>query len=358
MPRFPAVRLRVLLAIGYALFIVYASLSPFSGWREQGIVFTEVLRLPLKLSYSLFDVILNFLSYIPFGLLVGLIIRERCAALTTVLWATLCGALLSAGMEYSQMYLPVRSSSNLDLLTNSAGMWCGSILAVSITSWTSWFASLTHWRNRLFNPEKEMDFGLALLALWMFGQINPTLPMLGNLFINEVARRPFVTTIAEPFNAWESLTVMLNLLMVGALLMTLLRSPRRIAHTLLGVLGGVALVKFIIAAILLKSSALLLWINGEAMLGIAAGMLLLLIAVRLPRISLIYWAAATTLCYFTLVNLDIPRNSPAISMKIYQWNQGHLRNYNGLAQTISLIFPVLLLFHFWRIYKNKHRTTP
>ncbi len=346
---FPPARLRTLLAIGYALFIVYASLSPFSGWREQGIVFVDVLRVPLNSPYTLFDVILNFLSYIPFGLLVGLTLRARHTAIISALWAVLLGILLSAGMEYLQMYLPQRTSSNLDLLTNSVGMAFGALLAVSITSWTSWFAHLTHWRNHLFHPEKEMDFGLALLALWMFGQINPALPMLGNLFIREATRQPFVASIPAPFNGWESLTVMLNLLMVGALLITLLRIPRHIGNTLLVVLGGVALVKFTIAAVLLKSSALLLWINSEAMLGIASGMVLLLIAVRLPRRQLIYLGAAMTLSYFTLVNLDISHNSPALGMAVYQWNQGHLRNYNGLAQTISLIFPVLLLFHLWRV---------
>jgi hypothetical protein len=142
---------------------------------------------------------------------------------------------------------------------------------------------------------------------------------------------------------------MLNLLMLGTLLMTLLRVPRHIINTLLVVLGGVAVVKFSTAAVLLKSSALLLWINGEAMLGIASGMVLLLIGVRLPRKGLIYLGAAMTLGYFILVNLDIPRNSPALGMSVYQWNQGHLRNYNGLAQTISLIFPVLLLWHLWRV---------
>lgn len=346
---FPAARLRTLLAIGYALFIVYASLSPFSGWREQGIVFVDVLQLPLNSPYTLFDVVLNFLSYIPFGLLVGLTLRARHSAIITALWAVLLGILLSASMEYLQMYLPLRASSNLDLLTNSVGMVFGAVLAVSITSWTSWFAHLTHWRNRLFHSEKEMDFGLALLALWMFGQINPTLPMLGNLFIHEVALQPFVTTISAPFNSWESLTVMLNLLMLGVLLITLLRIPRHIGNTLLVVLVGVALVKFIIAAVLLKSSALLLWINSEAMLGISSGTILLSIGVRLPRRKLIYLGAVITLSYFTLVNMAIPHNSPASSMTIYQWNQGHLRNYNGLAQTISLIFPVLLLFHLWRV---------
>lgn len=346
---FPPARLRTLLAIGYALFIGYASLSPFSGWREQGIVFVDVLRLPLNSPYTLFDVILNFVSYIPFGLLVGLTLRARHTAITSAVWAVLLGILLSAGMEYLQMYLPRRTSSNLDLLMNSMGMACGAVLAVSITSWTGWFAHLTHWRNRLFHPEREMDFGLAILALWMFGQINPTLPMLGNLFIHAVAQQPFVTTTSTPFNSMESLTVMLNLLMVGVLLITLLRIPRHIGYMLLTVLGGVALVKFVTAAVLLKSSALLLWINSEAMLGIACGMILLSIGVRLPRRQLIYLGAIITLSYFTLVNQDTPHNSPASSMTIYQWNQGHLRNYNGLAQTISLIFPVLLLFHLWRV---------
>ena len=36
-------RLRTWLAIGYALFIAYASLSPFTGWRNQGLAFGEVL---------------------------------------------------------------------------------------------------------------------------------------------------------------------------------------------------------------------------------------------------------------------------------------------------------------------------
>ena len=36
-------RLRAWLAIGYTLFIMYGSLSPFSGWRDQGLDFFDVL---------------------------------------------------------------------------------------------------------------------------------------------------------------------------------------------------------------------------------------------------------------------------------------------------------------------------
>src|SRR5665647_2759418 len=122
----------------------------------------------------------------PFGLLVGLMLRTRFSALASVILGLCLGVLLSASMEYLQMYLPTRVSSNLDLLTNSVGALIGALLAVSMTSWTWLFSRLTHWRRDLFRHGKEMDFGLALLALWMFGQVNPSLPMLGNVFISEV----------------------------------------------------------------------------------------------------------------------------------------------------------------------------
>ncbi|OGT19502.1 MAG: hypothetical protein A2342_05840 [Gallionellales bacterium RIFOXYB12_FULL_54_9] len=55
--------------------------------------------------------------------------------------------------------------------------------------------------------------------------------------------------------------------------------------------------------------------------------------------------------YFLLINFVVDSNTPAAAMSIYHWHYRHLLNYNGLAQTITLIFPVLLLFHLWRIRK-------
>jgi len=169
-------RLRTLLAIGYALFIVYASLTPFVGWREQGLDFISVLDAPLRLTYTAFDASINLLSYLPFGLLVTLALRGRFSVPTSITSGFLLGLLLSVSMEYLQMYLPTRISSNMDLLSNSLGAFLGALVAVSITSWTWLFSNLVGWRSHVFHHGKEMDFGLALLALWMFGQINPALP--------------------------------------------------------------------------------------------------------------------------------------------------------------------------------------
>jgi len=344
-------RLRTWLATGYALFIVYGSLSPFTGWRAQGMEFIEMLEAPFRVTYTTFDAALNLLSYLPFGLLVGLALRARFGAVGSVMIGLLVGVSLSASMEYLQMYLPTRISSNMDLLSNSAGMLIGALLAVRITYWPWLLDLLTHWRSSLFQHGKQMDFGLALLMLWIFGQVNPSLPMLGNVFISEVARQPFVVHPSAPFDGWESIAVTLNLLMLGTLLLTLLRAPRNVVNALMVVLAMVALVKFIAAAVLLRSWALLLWINSEAVLGILLGMSLLIVQLWLTRGAALGFGAVVALSYFLIVNFVFEDNSPSAAMSIYHWHYGHLLNYNGLAQTIALIFPVLLLFHLWRIRK-------
>jgi len=232
-------RLRMMLVIGYALFIVYVSLSPFSGWREQGLNFADVLRMPLSLTFTPFDAAVNVLAYIPFGLLVGLALRSKFGVGVSVIMGLVCGVALSVGMEYLQMYLPSRASSNVDMLTNSTGTLVGVLLAVRIAAWPWFFARLTRWRSSLFRHGKEMDFGLALLALWVFGQINPSLPMLGNVFISEAARQPFIAPPPELFDWWESAAVSLNLLMLGVLMLTLLRIRGKAVTGLLLVLTTV-----------------------------------------------------------------------------------------------------------------------
>lgn len=344
-------RLRKWLVAGYALFIVYASLSPFSGWRNQGLEFGEVLNLHPGLTYTAIDALANLLSYLPLGFLISLTFRTRFGALASVIFALCAGILLSVSMEYLQMYLPTRISSNMDILSNSSGALIGALLAASMTSQSWLFTRLTHWRSALFHHGKEVDFGLALLALWVFGQINPSLPMLGNVFISAVAQQPFVTLPPAPFDWWESSAVTLNLMMLGTLILTLLGIPRNAATALLVTLSVVALGKFIAAALLLKSWALLLWINSEAVLGMVMGLVLLHMVSRLPRIALLVLGATIATGYLIIINFVLDRNTPSAATSIYHWHYGHLLSYNGLAQTIALSFPLLLIIHLWRIRK-------
>ena len=343
----PRYRLQRYLAGGYALFIAYVSLSPFTGWQEQGLYFIDVLSAPLAQTFTTFDFILNCVSYFPFGFFLGYILRGRRPAVQVMLLASLGGLCLSISMEYAQMYLPARISSNTDLLSNTLGTFAGSAFALKIAEY-AWFSRIASWHDKWFRHDLVSDFGLALVALWMFAQINPTLPMLGSVFVSEVARWPFDIVPAAPFNWLECTEVAFNLLLLGILLHTLMRERRYTMNALLLLLCAVTLTKFIAAAILLKSWALLLWLNSEAVLGIIIGLLVLAAAIRLPRNWLFVFGALLAISYLVQVQEQLLAGTPSASMRMYHWHYLHMLNYNGLSQLASFLFPVLFLFYLWR----------
>jgi len=59
-------------ALGYVALVVYASLFPFSGWRDQGIAPWSFLLAPWPRYWTGFDVVSNLLGYVPLGLLLTL----------------------------------------------------------------------------------------------------------------------------------------------------------------------------------------------------------------------------------------------------------------------------------------------
>lgn len=354
LPAKPRSLLRRYLATGYALFIVYASLSPFSGWQEQGFTFAEVLISPFHQTYTAFDALSNLLAYLPFGVLLALTFRAQTDAKKSVLAATLSGLLLSLLMEYLQTYLPGRISSNADIASNTIGMFVGALLAMLVVR-QNWFARVTDWRIGLFHKGAGVDFGLALLMLWMFAQINPSLPMLGNVFITEPVYGLAMVMPDQPFEMWESMAVALNLMMAGLLLLTLLRERRHAVVGLVLMLCTVALAKFIAAATLLKSWALMLWLNGEAMLGIVTGLLLLSAVGWLSRRWLFALGALAALSYLVLVHWVLDIGAQSAAMRLYYWRYGHLRNYVGLSQILSSLFPLLLGGYLWWARTTGHQ---
>ena len=65
----PLVRVGLL---AYAFLIIYASLYPFTGWRSLGISPLAYLGDPLPHYWTLFDVSIDIVGYIPFGFLLVL----------------------------------------------------------------------------------------------------------------------------------------------------------------------------------------------------------------------------------------------------------------------------------------------
>lgn len=343
----PRYRLHRYLAACYALFIVYASLTPFTGWQEQGLSFIDVLTAPVYQTFTWFDFTINGLAYFPFGILLAYLFRYRYSTFYVLLLATLSGLCLSLLLEYAQMYLPSRVSSNSDLLSNMAGTLLGTAFSLSIATYT-WLDRFRHMHDAWFKHGRLSDFGLALVFLWIFAQTNPSLPMLGSVFVSAVARWPFDIVPVLPFSFIKFAEVALNLMLLGLLLLTLMRERRNMINLLLVVLGTVMLIKFVAATILLKSWALLLWLDSEAMLGLPAGIALLMITMQLPRTWLLGISSIAALTYLILVQNMLFSGSPSTAMRLYHWHYLHMLNYNGLTQLVNLLFPILLLVYLWR----------
>lgn len=340
-------RLRNHLVWGYTLFIIYGSLSPFTGWQNTAHSFLSVLSAPLSLTYTAFDATLNLLAYLPFGLFLFLALRSRMTTAQRLMITILAGVSLSVGMEYVQLYLPARISSNLDILTNTCGTVAGALFGASIAP-SILFARITILRHRMVHPGRTMNFGLALICLWCFAQINPSLPLLGNLFIGEPPQ-PSAARALEPFNQLECMASSLNLLMLGTLLYFLLRHRHNAFPALVTVLGFVTMLKLVASLFLLKSWALLLWLNGSAITGIFAGLAIFSASLLMPRHVILAIGSTSALIHLLIGFFINDSNAPASAKALFHWHYGHLLNFNGLSKTIALLFPFLLLFFFWRI---------
>jgi len=274
-------------------------------------------------------------------------LRNHWSAYRASILSTLAGLSVSVAVEYTQMYLPVRVSSNIDIISNTVGAFCGAITALVIANYT-WFSHLKSWHEQWIKVGRSTDFGLALLVAWMFAQVNPSLPMLGSVIVSAISRWPFDIVHSAPFNWLECSEVALNMLLLGVLLSTLVRELRFTLSTLLLVLFIVTVIKFIAAAVLLKSWAVLLWLDTEAMFGIIAGLLMLLAAMMFSHKWLLKIGFLAAILYLVLVVNLILDTSPSAVMRLYHWHYIHMLNYNGLSQVINLAFPVLLLGYLLR----------
>src|SRR3970040_2215599 len=103
----PSPLARYLLA-AYALLIIYASLHPFTGWRDNGAAPLAFLSAPLPRYVTALDVFATLLAYAPFGFLAVLAFFPALRGAGAVVGAALAAAALSVSLELLQNYLPAR----------------------------------------------------------------------------------------------------------------------------------------------------------------------------------------------------------------------------------------------------------
>jgi VanZ family protein len=349
----------------YVALIVYASWYPFTGWRDLGVAPLAYLTQPMPYYWTKFDLVTNIIGYAPLGVL-GVfalfpVLRGWQAWLVTAVW----GILLSALMEAVQTYLPTRVSSNLDLLSNGAGVLMGAAAGLLLTRTFLIDGRLLLARRRWFTASAGR--GLIVLGLWPLAQIFPqgylfghgqVLPILsdwiGDLLetpvdLSALLRRGRDLSVEQ---YWLSETIITACGLTGALLTLICLMQQRAPKVrLLLLLSGAALTaKALGNALQFSPDNAFVWLTPGAQGGMLLGLVMLSGLIYAPPVAQRRVAAFSLLLSLSVVNL-VPAN-PYFLATLQTWVQGKFLNFNGAAQFLSLLWPFLA---FWFLFHPVHR---
>ena len=350
------------LSQAWVALVVYASLYPFTGWRDQGLAPWAFLWAPLPHYWTGFDVGANLAGYVPLGFLLALSSlrrRERGrrrgeGAGSAVAGSVLASALLSFVMEATQSYLPQRVPSNVDFALNVAGAALGAVTALAL----EYLGAVDRWsrmRGRWFVDDARG--ALVLLALWPFALLFPAAVPLGLGQVYERVDAALADWLMDtPFLEWLPLRdvelqplvpgVELLCVALGALVPCLLGyavmrpAPRRVAFAAATIVAGVA-VSALSAALSWGPSHAWAWLSFPVRLGLASAFVVAVVVSPVPRRGCAALVLLALMLHLTLLN-QAPA-SAYFSQTLQSWEQGRFISFNGLGQWLGWLWPYVTL---------------
>lgn len=339
----------------YLILIAYVSLTPFGSWYTPTQAPWTFLWQGWPKYFTRFDLAINFIAYLPFGLLLYAYCAPFSSRGRAIVVSIVCGMALSLTMEVLQGFLRDRISSNLDFLFNSLGCASGVLLSAWLGRNTTVEVRLSRWRRALFLPGLTIDIGLALLCLWLISQLNPSIPFFGAGVVTDVTLSYGDVYDAQPVSEIPfALGTALNFCGLGLFVTTLMHTR---SHALVAVqmLTGIAFcLKLFAAHVLLRPQVAAQWHSDETLTGLAIGFVVLL-PLSLVRLNLrIYLAAVLILAGGLLSKMAGSYTSLREVLRLFDWPYGQLLHFTGLTLYLHEIWPlVALVFLFW--YWWRHR---
>ena len=357
------------LALSYTALILYASLYPFSDWRDQGIVPWFYLTAPWPKYWTWFDLISNVLGYAPLGFLYALSALRSGGpwrSAHAVLLASVAAGLLSMAMETLQSYLPVRIPSNVDLTLNFLGAWLGAVTAYKLEK----LGAIDHWsrvRARWF--VEEARGALVLLALWPVALLFPTPVPLGLGQVMERLEAALGDALQDtPFLAWLPvrevelqpllpieglLCALLGVLIPCLLAYCIVRSKRRRTLFLIATIAVGICATALSDALSYGPSHAWGWFSLPVQLGLAAAVPIGLALLAMPRRACA--ALLLVLLVAQLVLLNQATASAYFSQTLQTWEQGRFIRFHGVIQWLGWLWPyATLMYVLVRVSRREH----
>lgn len=162
----------------YITVLVLGSLHPLASWQWPEVTnwFSSFEKETRYTPYN--DLIINFLIYIPLGLVSCIVLRKRLDNWQLFFAACFSLAILSFTIEFLQLFIPSRAQSFVDFGMNTAGAGFGVLLYFIFSRENPIGLAIHDWRYNLFARGRYIDLGLLAIAAWGMAELNPFLPVL------------------------------------------------------------------------------------------------------------------------------------------------------------------------------------
>ena len=344
------------LSLALICLIIYASLYPFTDWRNQGISPLIFLTASLPKYWSGFDVAANVLGYAPLGFLLTVASLRSGHVKWAMVLAVLGALLLSLAMETLQSYLPSRIPSNVDLALNTLGAALGAGSAWALEK----LGALGRWsrfRARWLAPDARG--AMALLVLWPVALLFPAaVPMgLGQVFerlemalADALEGTPFLVWLPVREIELQPLVPLAVLVCVALGALTPLLLGYGVVHTLwrravfatLTLAAGIAM-SALSAALSYGPEHAWAWLDLPVRAGLMLAAALALVLLPLGRRG----AAAFALLALA-IQLSLLNQAPASAyfwQTLQTWEQGRFIRFHGLVQWLGWLWPYAALLY-------------
>jgi VanZ family protein len=333
----------------YAAVLIYASINPFIGWQTPR-VFT-ILSWPKYITF--FDVLINVLAYIPFGALLaawlaqrGRIRTWRHPRLTAWISTVLVAGLFSITLELIQAFLPMRVSSPLDIITNTAGGALGATLTM-LPFGRRLITAAMHWRMQFFADHQSTSWGLLLLAIWFVAQLNPAIPFFEAGLISPTDPTNIDPALNTHLSAYDPLVLLPQAVGVAlnvgafALFVSLILHPQKPVLLNIGlVLVAGLMAKLMMAALLLKAPLFAASLSPATVIGLTSGLILFVFFSKISYRWRAFWATLLVFAGGVMSKLSSVYSALDETLRIFNWPYGQLANFASLTRWLNEIWPL------------------
>lgn len=328
------------LALAWCGLIVYGSLHPFTGWRDNGVLPLAFLEGGWPRYWTAFDLLANIAVYLPLGFFLTLALRPVPGRLSAPILAVLIAGGVSLGLETVQNWLPSRVPSNLDLACNTLGGLLGTLAAQ--LNGQRIFAKLADIEQRLVAPVPHVELGITLLGLWLLIPLSPETLLFGAGDLRELLGfTPPLPFSVDRFAHIEAGIAACHALAIGLILRQIV-ARIWMAYLLVPIYLALGLaIRALGTAILVGPDEAMIWLTPGARLGLLGAAAMLALTLWLPTRAGLVLAASALLAGTILVNLA-PAN-PYSAAALAAWKQGHFLNFNGLTRLVASLWPFLCL---------------